>query len=1595
MKNNKLMVNVLFLALLGIACFFGCYNSPSTRSEDSFTEPDLEISAGEITIVTPENKTYTQPDDGYYPGTYGFENDESNSFPKGWVNINEPYAYTKVVDGIDGHNKVLECYSGSETESYLGIKNYFEPQVDGTVEFWLRKSSTESSLIKFSIYGTTQEGLVSLQIDDKNDPNKIKYSDGVQWVDTGYAYSDDTWIHIRIDLDCTTDKYTLWIDEMSYLDNYDFAGSSNEISFNQSYIWSWDGAHPTLCWFDAIGYSWDPNYNIGDNLKEGLLLGYDTTTPLQWQGYSLDEQENVTIYGNYTIPMPSNGVHYVQMFGNDSLSTMYESNVRYFTVGSSPYIEIVTPENKIYNGPDSGYYPSSFGFENDLNGVIPFNWVDTSTAPCYAKVIDGIGGHNKVMEVYGRGQTSSDYAHITNYFQNQTSGILEWWWRKSSTLSSCAKFDVLEDGKELIDLRMDWYADPGKIEYEENGWLNTGYADYADDKWIHMKLSFDCTSDVYSLTIDGVLYLNNIPFHNGDTATYINNIRFYTYAAANPTLYFVDAVGYSWDPNYDLGDNLNEGLLLSYDNTTTLDWQGYSLDEQDTVTILGNTTITMPSDGLHNIQVFGNNTLGTNYASNLRWFTVDTNPLSEDDWLYFRELSLNPSTPENNFQVKVLLNDSNFEYANANSDGSDLRFYDPNNQKLSYWIESWVYGGESIIWVNVPVSGTSSIYMYYGNSQALSESNGEDVFIFFDDFEGSNLNLTKWNTDDDQYSSITVSNSQVRLYTRPPSVFYERTHYGFHDYYIEHGETYGYHAITGGAIFTPSENNWLIGQMHWINSTSAPYYENDVLYSDDTDNPSGPLPVRFYAHTAYAGPGTHWGSIISSNDESIGIPGRSMRVRTWLDETNEVDIRIDWVAVHKWSSSLPEVSIGEEMPNQIAPIISVTNPTPNEVFGMSAPDFELSIFGTSINTTWYTIDDGSTNITFSGLTGAIDQTEWDKKGDGDIILRFYVNNTLGNSSYTDVIIKKDTLLPLITIDSPLENEVFGKLAPNFNLTITEPNIDLMWYTLDYGVTNITHALFDGTINQAEWNKKGNGTVDIRFYVLDKAGNEAYEDIIVRKEISDPIIIISDPLENDVFGYTAPFFNVTVIEPDFDSLWYTLDDGINNVTAADFTGDISQTEWDKKGSGIIIIKFYADDTLGNNGYAEVSVEKDITDPIIQVNIPTDSDIIGYNAPSYDVSITDPNLDSMWYTLDNGITNIPIFSFTGDIDQTEWDKKGSGTVSIRFYANDTIGNTDYTEVLVTKDLIDPIVSIITPNENEVFGTGAPTFEISVTELNLDMMWYTLDNGLTNIPFSSLTGTIDQTEWNKKGTEDVIIKFYARDEAGNEDYTQIIVIKDIDIPIITIISPEMDGFANFKAPSFDLSVQEPNIDSMWYTFDYGMTNYFFTEFTGLIDQNEWNKYGNGSVVIQFYVRDEGGNEAFSEVRLNKDIYAPIITITTPEFGEQIFDYAPIFSISIQEPNLDSFWYSLDNGNTNFTITELTGVIDLVEWKTFPDGPITIRFYAKDKAGNVGVASVIVTKITTNEELPPGIPGYDLCLAIGIISIVSILIIRKRLKS
>jgi hypothetical protein len=87
------------------------------------------------------------------------------------------------------------------------------------------------------------------------------------------------------------------------------------------------------------------------------------------------------------------------------------------------------------------------------------------------------------------------------------------------------------------------------------------------------------------------------------------------------------------------------------------------------------------------------------------------------------------------------------------------------------------------------------------------------------------------------------------------------------------------------------------------------------------------------------------------------------------------------------------------------------------------------------------------------------------------------------------------------------------------------------------------------------------------------------------------------------------------------------------------------------------------------------------PQIVINSPISYQVIGTYASNYDISIIG-SYNSIWYTLDGGLTNITVNSLTGTINQAAWDKQANGLVTIIFYANNTIGLEGSSQVQVIK-------------------------------------------------------------------------------------------------------------------------------------------------------------------------------------------------------------------------------------------------------------------------------------------------------------------------
>ena len=102
------------------------------------------------------------------------------------------------------------------------------------------------------------------------------------------------------------------------------------------------------------------------------------------------------------------------------------------------------------------------------------------------------------------------------------------------------------------------------------------------------------------------------------------------------------------------------------------------------------------------------------------------------DWMYRRDVIVdsNDTVAHTNYQVLVVLN-SSFNYANAETNGEDVRFTTDSSGltfDLDHYIESWNVSGESRLWFklpSLPAMTSTTVYMFYGKA---GEPDGQVTF---------------------------------------------------------------------------------------------------------------------------------------------------------------------------------------------------------------------------------------------------------------------------------------------------------------------------------------------------------------------------------------------------------------------------------------------------------------------------------------------------------------------------------------------------------------------------------------------------------------------------------------------------------------------------------------------------------------------------------------------------------------------------------------------------------------------------------------------------------------------------------------------------
>ncbi|MFW9941409.1 MAG: DUF2341 domain-containing protein [Candidatus Thorarchaeota archaeon] len=695
-----------------------------------------------------------------------------------------------------------------------------------------------------------------------------------------------------------------------------------------------------------------------------------------------------------------------------------------------------------------------------------------------------------------------------------------------------------------------------------------------------------------------------------------------------------------------------------------------------------------------------------------------------------------------NFPVLISISDTEL-HDHTQADGDDIAFYS-GTKWLDHEIELFNKNGthaQLVAWVRVPslsYSIDTNITIYYGNSTMESQENPsgvwdpnyvgvwhlkesgtgmEDEYLDSSHFGnhgqgglgnvsyipnqttgtiGFGQNFTNHFIDCGNETSIDITNNQItlQLWMKYPAThpwmgpFNKKGYYSGYRLTMEPDSQYMRYQLPGNE--SDLETSQSISPDIWHHVVAT--YNGSLMriYVDGIPDPANL---------------TKTNDVVSAFQYPFRIghgdyPEGEVWSYPWLGQIDEVRISnigrsADWIDTEYNNQYDPNsfYSIGNEIQieDTSPPDITINLPNPDDLFGLNAPDYNLTVTDANFDSIWYSLDSGVTNSTPVAATGTINQSMWSARPDGNVTIQFYANDTYGNFDYEEVTVEKDTLAPTINITEPLDYEVFGNIPPNVSITVNDANLDTILYQLENASVITSNYTWTEFIAQSVWNQVGNGTVTITFYANDTLGNLNYTDIEVYKDIYVPIITIDIPTFDDVYNETAPNFTVNISGSNLDARWYTLDDGFSNHTFLGLTGIINQSAWDDQGDGPVIIKFYLNNTLGVVGFDEVSIIKDTLNPTLTLNLPLNNTYCR-EAPIINVLATDANLDLIWYEVNTSVILLGN-NINQQLDPLIWGNLSEGEFYIYIYANDSVSHLNDSLILVLyKDTIAPAAPML---------------------------------------------------------------------------------------------------------------------------------------------------------------------------------------------------------------------------------------------------------------------------------------------------------------
>ncbi len=391
----------------------------------------------------------------------------------------------------------------------------------------------------------------------------------------------------------------------------------------------------------------------------------------------------------------------------------------------------------------------------------------------------------------------------------------------------------------------------------------------------------------------------------------------------------------------------------------------------------------------------------------------------------------------------------------------------------------------------------------------------------------------------------------------------------------------------------------------------------------------------------------------------------------------------------------------------------------------------------------------------------------------------------------------------------------------FNRTLSPEEVNASYQAGTYGLSNNFTNLADGDYT-------------FKAHVIDAVGNiNETEERTIGVDATPPQIEFVAPTEANGTSVNQDyvFVNVSVTEVNFKNITYALHNGSGVVNETTYTTLITTINWTSlNNSGVDYfynVTIY--DTVNNTNKTETRkitlITADTTPPVITIISPTNST---FATGSIDYNITvDESLTNALASVD-GLANMTL---TNDSTTNFFNLSGDhpiltdGLHNITFYANDTVGNDNFSTIFFTVDTTNPNIDFVSPTESNNSQLTRDYIQANVTasDTNLDIITIFLYNstGLVQQNISSTTPFF--VNFTSLPDENYYLNSTANDTVGNENQTETRTITiDTINPQIQFVSPTPPNATTTANTSVEINVTITELNLNEVKFNWNSTNY-----------------------------------------------------------------------------------------------------------------------------------------------------------------------------